>query len=91
MLLDRTDEGETSVNMTVKSPFQDYCHPHDKTERSMASLKPLRCKSEAFRNSLFVICKAFRHKNKGVTGVKTQSLGKKLFTFCGCSLNDTSN
>ena len=40
MLLDRTDEGETSVNMTANSPFQDYCHPHDQTERSMASLKP---------------------------------------------------
>ena len=91
MLLDRTDEAETSVNMTANSPFQDYCHPHDQTERSMASLKPLRCESEASRNSLFVTCKAFRHKNKGVTGVKTQSLGKKLFTFCGCSLNDTSN
>ena len=44
MLLDRTGEGETSVNTTVKSPFQDYCHPHDQTERSMASLKPFRVK-----------------------------------------------
>ena len=91
MLLNRTCEGETSVNTTVKVLFKTTVTLMIKLKDQWLVLNHLRCESEALRNSLFVTCKAFRHKNKGVTGVKTQSLDTKLFTFCGCSLNDTSN